>query len=214
MTLDEYLEKLVLYYTGNEFTEEVKLAKAEFFERAGIVDEHDASFDVRMSQFLDWYVFSRPLSSLQKTPIEVAGGNGGFLKLEDEFKWLAILSHTKHSLFEFIKIKNEDVYIKDIMAGKKIIIKKSPIVVGFSPDEIFDARLIPVNDSFVFTKGFCFHPPGARKYITKEIKRVKKLENSEKEQMMLKLLKMRYRFEQYKHVEVTQIYTDDSKLKY
>lgn len=213
MKLEEYLEKLTTHFTGSEYAKEVKLAKSEFFERAGIIDETDATFDVRMSQFLDWYLFTRKLSDHELTPIELAKQSNGIFKHESEGTWLANLASLQHSLFEFIKAKGEDVYIRDLMAGKKIVIKNSPITVGFSPDEVFDARLIPINDSFVFTRGFCFHPPGARKYITREIKRVKKLASPEKEQMMLKLIKMRYRMDQYKHIDVVHIYTDESKLK-
>jgi hypothetical protein len=213
MKLDEYLEKLTSHFTGSEFAKEVKLAKSEFFERAGIIDETDSTFDVRMSQFLDWYLFTRKLSQHELTPLALAKQSNGVLKLEGEAKWLESLTSLQHSLFEFIKAKGDDIYIRDLMAGKKIIIKNSPITVGFSPDEVFDARLIPNDDSFIFTRGFCFHPPGARKYITREIKRVKKLTPDEKEQMMLKLIKMRYRTDQYKHIDVTHIYTDESKLK-
>ncbi len=213
MKLDEYLEKLTSHFTGSEFAKEIKLAKSEFFERAGIVDEADENFDVRMSQFLDWYLFSRKLSQHQLTPIQLAKQSQGIVNHDSEPKWLESLGSLQHSLFEFIKFKGDDMYIRDLLLGKKIIIKNSPVTVGFSPDEVFDARLIPNEDSYIFTRGFCFHPPGARKYITREIKRVKKLEAEAKEQMMLKLIKMRYRTDQYKHIDVSHIYTDESKLK-
>ena len=213
MKLDEYLEKLTGHFTGPDFASEVKVAKSEFFERAGIIDESDSSFDVRMSQFLDWYLFSRRLSNKQVTPVELARQSNGVIQQEIENHWLNCLSTLQHSLFEFIKAKGDDVYIRDLITGKKIIIKNSPITVGFSPDEVFDARLIPVEDSFLFTRGFCFHPPGARKYILREIKRLKKATPEEREQMMLKLIKMRYRMDQYKHIDVVHIYSDESKLK-
>jgi len=198
--------------TGDNFSEEVRLAKAEFFERSGVVDELSSDFDLRMSQFLDWYVFTRNMGQ-GITPLQMVKSKTEVLGINVEPSTLERLSKVHHSLFDFLKIKGDDVYIKDIIEGKKIIIKKSPILVGFSTDEIFDARIVPLEDSYTFTKGFCFHPPRARKYILREIKRVKKSTPQEKEDMMLKLLKMRYLFQQYKHVNVSDIYTDDSKLK-
>lgn len=213
MRLDEYLEKLTTYFTGSEYSNEVTQAKSEFFERAGIIDETDVNFDVRMSQFLDWYLFSRKLSAHKITPLELAKSSAGVISQPDESKWLNCLTQLQHSLFEFIKAKGSDMYFRDLISGQKIFIKNSPITVGFSPDEVFDARLIPVEDTYIFTRGFCFHPPGAKKYIVREIKRTKKSSGDEKEEMMLKLIKMRYRTDQYKHIDVTHIYTDDSKLK-
>lgn len=212
MNQEECIEKIVQHFTGSKFSDEIKLAKAEFFERSGVVDELSVDFDLRMSQFLDWYVFTR-ISSLGATPLELVKSKTEILSENLAPEILENLGQIRHSLFDFLKIKGDDVYIKDIVEGKKIIIKKSPIVVGFTTDEIFDARIVPHEDSFVFTKGFCFHPPKARKFIVREIKRVKKMPSQEKENMMLKLLKMRYLFQQYKHVNVSDIYTDDSKLK-
>lgn len=212
MTLEEYVEKIIQYFTTEEFQGEVRSAKAEFFDKAGIVDENSADFELRMSQFLDWYIFTRKNQDGQ-TPLEILKAKGGFAQESFEKEYLEQLGKTRHALFEYLKTKGEDVYIKDLLANSKIIIRKSSITLGFTTDEVFDGRIIPVNDTFTFTRGFCFHPPKARKYINREIKRVKKLSDQDKEDMMLKLLKMRYRFAQYKHVEVDEIYTDNPKLK-
>lgn len=212
MNQEECIEKIVQHFTSPAFSEEVKLAKAEFFERSGIVDELSPDFDLRMSQFLDWYIFTRTTSQ-GKTPLELVISKSEVLNENLEPTIIESLGQIRHSLFDFLKVKGDDIYIKDIVDGKKIIIKKSPIVAGFTTDEIFDARIVPFADSFAFTKGFCFHPPKARKFIMREIKRVKKSAPQEKEGMMLKLLKMRYLFQQYKHVNVSDIYTDEPKLK-
>jgi len=213
MNIDSFIEKVVSYFTEPSFADEVISAKQEFFEKAGIIDEQSAEFETRMAQFLDWYLFTRPIKEVGKTPIILATEIEELKSGSEAQDILQKLAETKHSLFEFIKIKGEDVYLKDLIANKKLVLKKSPIVVGFTPEEIFDARLIPDGNSFVFSNGFCFHPAQARKYILKGIKKVRKLPIEEHEALMLKLIKMRYRLEQYKHVKVEHIYNDESKLK-
>ena len=76
----------------------------------------------------------------------------------------------------------------------------------------FEARLIPFEDTWAFTPGFCFHPVEARKFIMSEIKRHKKDSDLNPEELMLQLIKMRYRSERYRHVRVDLIYSHDSKM--
>ena len=166
-----------------------------------------------MAQFLDWYLFSRDLSEYNIPPVQLAVQEELLDLRPAEVNALESLSNARHSLFEFIKVKGTDVYIRDLFTKKKVVLKDSPISVGFNPEEIFDARIIPVEASYVFSKGFCFHPPGAKKFILKEVKKVRHLDESHHEALMFRLLKMRYKLEQYKHIKMEFIYTNDQKLK-
>jgi hypothetical protein len=210
---DKIFEKLVQHYTGPEFQREVLEAKREFFERAGIIDEESVNFETRMSQFLDWYMFSRELSDVHMPPVNFhLGKNIGGMTAEEKVLY-ENLTKTMHSLFEFIKLRDSDVVIYDLFAKKKIKLEDSTITAGFNPDEIFEARLIPFEKTWVFTRGFCFHPLEASKFIHKEIKQVRHLDQTHKEALMLKLMKMRYKFEQYKHIRLDFIYSNDGKLR-
>ena len=131
---------------------------------------------------------------------------------DEELQTLEILKRHRHSIFEFIKIKNGDVYIKDLMANQKLVVKQSSFVFGFDADELFEVRLIPQGDSYVFTRGFCFHPESAKKFILSEVKRHRKDPDLDPDILMLRLIKMRYKFEQYKHVKPELIYSNDGKL--
>ncbi|GIL18040.1 MAG: hypothetical protein BroJett040_17910 [Oligoflexia bacterium] len=213
--MNEYfalMEKILHHFAGDLFREEVKMAKSQFFDNAGILDENAPQYELRMSQFFDWYLFTRDLSGYGQTPLEVVYMTRELRFSPEEMSLIEKLREHRHSLFEFTKIKDSDIYIKDLMRGDKIVVKKSPWVFGFDSDEIFEARLIPVGDTFIFTKGFCFHPAEAKKYILSEIKRHKKDPDLNPEDMMLKLIKMRYRFERYRHVKIDMIYSNDSKV--
>lgn len=208
----QLIEKILNHYAGSQFADEVKIAKSEFFDNAGILDERSNNFELRMSQFFDWYFFTRELTGYGQTPLEVA-----ILARELRFSDQEILSLNqvrlhRHSIYEFQKAKDKDVFLKDIIKGDKILVRDCPFVFGWDQDEVFEARLIPFEDTFVFTKGFCFHPYEAKKFILSEIKRHKKDPDLDIEEMMLRLMKMRYKFERYKHVKIDMIYSNDSKV--
>lgn len=213
MNYEGIVDRLLIHFTGQEYRAEVTAAKTQFFEQAGIVDEDTASFEVRMAQFLDWYLLSRENSKTHMTPIEMALENPPQSLIEEDLPKLPLVAKFRHSLFEFIKIRGSDVTIRDLFTGKKIVVENSAVTAGFNTDEIFEARIIPFQESFVFARGFCFHPPEATSFILKEIKKVKHLAEDQRRDLMLKLMKMRYKFEQYRHIRLEFIYTNDSKLR-
>lgn len=206
------IEKILNYFAGEQFKEELQLAKQEFFGGNGNLEEHTEQFEQKMSQFYDWYFFSRQLKGFGQTPLNSCHLVRELRFTEQEIKNIEILKQFKHSLYEFIKVKNGDVYIKDLFADKKLIVKQTPWIYGFDEDQVFEARLIPVGDSFYFTRGFCFHPEPVKKFILQEVKRHRKDPDLDREKFMLRLVKMRFKFEQYRHVKPELIYSNESKL--
>jgi hypothetical protein len=213
MIYDPIIDKLMSHYTGTIFRDEVVQAKKEFFEDAGLVGDESFHFEVRMSQFLDWFLFTRELTNSHLPPVQLAFEAPPFEVNEVERSQLSNLVKGRHSLFEFIKVKGSDVYVKDLFENKKVILEDSHVTTGFNADEIFEARVFPYEKTWVFSRGFCFHPAEAKSFISKEIKKVRHLDAIQKEALMFRLLKMRYKFEQYKHIRLDFIYTNDAKLR-
>jgi hypothetical protein len=211
----DLFDRLILFFTSDHFKTEVVSAKKEFFDEAGVVDEESQVFEMRMTQFLEWYLFTRTLKEANLTPAVYALQLSEFEMTSEERPVFESLATTRHGLFEFLKIRGDDIHIKDLWLGKKIVIRDSPINIGFNREEIFDARLIPEGEGFCFARAFCFHPGEAAKYILGEIKRIHKLENpAEEEAFMLRLLKMRYKYEQYRHLKLEYVYTNEKKLRF
>lgn len=206
------MDKVLHHFAGDKFKEEVKFAKSEFFDNAGILDENSPSFELRMNQFFDWYFFTRELRGIGHTPLESYHVVRELRLDEKEIAIIEKLKLHRHSLFEFSKIKESDVYLKDLLANEKLTVKKSPWIYGFDSSEIFEARLIPFNNTWIFTKGFCFHPSDAKKFIMEEVKRHRKDPDLDQDSMMLRLVRMRYKFERYRHVKVNLIYSNENKM--
>ncbi|HAG90288.1 MAG TPA: hypothetical protein DCL41_00350 [Bdellovibrionales bacterium] len=206
------------HYTGPGYEEEVGQGKLQFSEWAGAFDETSPLFELRMAQFSDWYVFTRVLGNRNMTPIEASLNDSSFQVTEEERSQLQNLRNNRHSLFEFLKLKKNDVYVKDLFNGLKYVIKDSLITAGFDSREYFEARLIPHNDGFIFSNSFCFHPEDVNRFISKEIRAVKKSKeiplDEGRENLILKLFQMKCKHERYKHLKLKDIYSNNSKLKF
>jgi hypothetical protein len=206
------MNKILNHFAGDAFKEEVRFAKGEFFDNSGILDEHSENFELRMSQFFDWYLFTRELRGYSQTPLESVFSERELRFSPEEIVLIDKLKEHRHSIFEFLKIKDGDVYLKDLLKNDKLIVRKSPWTTGFDSDELFEIRLIPFKDTWIFTRGFCFHPIDAKKFILSEIKRHRKNPDLDPNEMMLRLIRMRYKFERYRHVKIDMIYSTDSKV--
>lgn len=206
------MEKILKVFAGPQFQDELNRAKRNFFESTVPNEENPELFDQRMSQFFDWYFFTREMEGFGQTPLDICEGSRELRFSPSEKNKLTAMRIHRHSIFQFIKLKGEDVYIKDLMRNEKLIVKKSRQIFGFDTEEFFEARLIPQEDSYVFARGFCFHPASAQKFILGEIKKHKKNPDLNPEDFLLRLIKMRYKFEQYRHVKPEMIYSEDSKV--
>lgn len=204
--------KLVGHFTGSEFQKELQLARKEFFENAGTLDENKDNYQLRMNQFYDWYFLTRQLSGYMQTPLHVCHLQRELrLDAADE-KATQILDQHQHSIYEIIKIKKNEIVLKDIFKNKKISVNADQHIFNFDEKEFFETRLIEIEGKNYFLKGFCFHPESAQKFILTEVKVFQKNPDLNPEDFMLRLNKMRYKFEQYKHVKPEMIYTNDNKL--
>lgn len=211
-------EKLMQFYTSDGFHEEAVKAKMQFNEYAGVFDEAASNFEMKLAQFVDWYLFTRALQKYGLSPIALQLEKEMMPISESEKSYIKNLANNRHSLFEFLKISKEDLYVRDLFSDYKLIIKKSPVVHGFDENEPFEGRLIPHGDSFIFASAFCFHPKESVKYIQQEIKKVKKLGDEQRaqarEDLLIRLFRMRHKYDQYPHVSIDEIYTNEPRMKF
>ena len=124
------------------------------------------------------------------------------------------LSGCAHGLFQFIKIKGDYVYFKDLFTGKKKVVVNTEFAMTLPKGAICDFRLVSDDKIFYFTKGFCSHPIEANRFILKEIKECKKAGIEKQEDLLLDLMRMYFKLEQYNHLESEQVYTRNSKVRF
>lgn len=212
-TFKQSLKKLIQHYTQGEFKSELSGAQKDFFENAGLLDENKPSYNLRMHQFYEWYFLSRPLKAYMKTPLQVCDQHRDLRLTDEDNEAVEILKQTQlHRIYEFIKIKGSEILVKDLLTNKKIEVQLENLVFGFDSKEFFQARTVDIDGKKYFLDSFCFHPEASQKFILSEIKVIQKDPDLNIEDLLLRLNKMRYKFEQYKHVKPELIYTNENKL--
>lgn len=209
MSIKPYLDRVLETYTKGALYEEVKKARVEFCDRTGRVAEGAETFEHQMNGFLDWYLFDRPMDKHQISPVKLF-----VLEHINEIdpadrEIFDDLTKSNHSLFELLKVKGEDVYVKDLFTGEKYIVEESDVNRGFTKGDVFEARLVKFRDRLVFGQSFVFHPSEVRSFILKQIKAIKYLDASQRLRLIHKLASMRLKTEQYSHIDVGHIYTEN-----
>lgn len=211
--LKSSLQRLIGYYTQPQFSDELLIARREFFDNTGALDENNSNYSLRMQQFYEWYFLTRPLSSYMQTPLSVCDQHRDLrLSAEDIWSVEQLKQSQVHSIFEYIKSKDGVIYLRDLMSQKKTQVMQGQLVFGFDSREYFQARIVKIDQQYHFLSSFCFHPESAQKFILTEVKRLQKNPDLSLETLLLRLNKMRYKFEQYRHVKPELIYANENKL--
>ncbi|MEO5667187.1 MAG: hypothetical protein ABIR96_03935 [Bdellovibrionota bacterium] len=208
MRVEDALERILRKYSEGNFYNEVKAAKEEFFNRAGKVAEGSDLFEGQMKAFLDWYLFDRPLNEFDLCPVKMYVHEEGKAVTEEEKSVFEGITRSIHSIFEFLKIKGNDIYVKDMVTAEKYIIEDSMIREGFSKGDVFEGRLIPQGDRYVFGESFIFHPLSSKPFIKKQIKQIKYLDEKQRLRLIHKLSIMKLKTHQYSHIDAKHIYTE------
>ena len=168
-TFEDCYQKLIQHFTGSAFKDELALAQKEFFDNAGTLDENKPNYPLRMSQFFDWYFLTRPLKGYMQTPAMVCEQQRELRMTEDDVETIQILKNHQHSIFEYIKTKNNEMHIKNIYKNEKIAVVADQMIFSFDEKEFFEARTVFVENKNYYLKGFCFHPESAQKFFIIQI---------------------------------------------
>lgn len=201
------ITRLIDEYTAGDFYREVCEAKKEFFENIGGINEDDPDFENQMDLFMGWYLFGRPLNNFDLPPVHLFHRKNSLDLSADELVLFKNLTATVHSVFELLKLRDDQFQIRDLSSREKVDVSGFGMRFGFSKGDIFEARLIPYEKSYCFASGFCFHPREASKFIEDQMKKIRQQDLAQRTKLMLKLNNMRYKHMRFPHIDVSYIYT-------
>jgi hypothetical protein len=191
MLVDDYLARVIEAYSKGAFYEEIKVARDEFFQVTGTVAEGSEHFETKMNNFLDWYVFDRPLNQSQITPIKAFVHDFTKDMSDEERSIYEDFSLSKISVYELLKIKGNDLYVQDLFDKEKYVIEESELASGFRKGDIFQTRLLKYKERFLLGNAFVFHPREAKNFIQKQIKKIKYLKDNHRLTLLHKLSSMK-----------------------
>lgn len=198
----DVLNRIIAVATKGDLEAEVRQANGEFFARSGQVKEDDMTFEARMSLFLEWYLFDRPLAMAGVTPLQYFVDHPSPEFTANEQTMLREMLNHQHSIFEFIKAKDHIVYVRDMANKQKLEVTERRGTSGFVKGAPFEARILSVGGALYFSGPMLFHPMGAKKFI----KSCFKTPNIDVNEIIFQLAAMQLKFERYRHVPQEKIY--------
>ena len=116
-----------------------------------------------------------------------------------------------HTLFTFVKIKNNKALIKDIFTSKKYIIDDVNYFYGINRNTIFESRIFNINDVIYLSNYLIIHPNNTKKDILKETKNIKKKGLNRKD-FFIKLHSFHTKWKRYRNINIKSIYHFDKSI--
>ena len=191
------IEHLMSFFSSGTFKKELFKAQSEFCQKFGQFEVCSQQFESKMDYFFEWYLMSRLMRD-KKTPLEVGLANKKLQLSDDEWVYYKNLIQSRHSLFQFVKIKKSEFFIQDLFSGYYLNVKRNFDYTDFKKRDIFEARIIPHNDGFLFSKCFYVHPQKSQKFILNYINTRKKqdsqIDKEKREQIVFWFHKFKIHF--------------------
>lgn len=208
-TIEECLNKVTETYTQKSYLQELKKARDEFFGFIGAVHEEDSFFEAYMNAFIEWYILERELLEHDLTPVRLFYKEHFKKFLESDQKLYNDLTKFRHSLYLVKKVSDQSLVLEDLHQNEKIKIESDFPTIVFSPNDVFEAILVPFQGQWKFLKTFFQHPTEVKSFIVKEMKAHQKADLKILLKLIFKFRRLRLKFDRYPYVSPTQIYTSE-----
>lgn len=206
MTLETYEDYITAIETEalKKGSGDFRLAREAFQNATGHFEDGEPWFDLRMEMFLDWYLLDRPSPS-GATPVEQYLINY-FEELSDkERSQLEYFTNTLRSVFEIMKLKGSELWLRDIAGGGRWAVHSETPTVGFMKGDIIGTRIVYFDKKPIVGRGTVLHPRHAREAIVKIVARAEK-EDMPTQELIDHLDKMRLKLDRYSNIRIQHVY--------
>lgn len=194
--------------------DDIVAGKNEYFAATGgEVHEEDACFEQRMQGFFNFYLFDRKGPD-GLTPVErYLRERGATLGGQDK-ELLMGCTRSRLGLYEYRgrrkflrRVPKGHVRVRDAITGESFNVLERRQMHGLEEGDVFEARLIPVGDSFHFSTSFTYHPRELHRLILREVRKRKKGGKlPDGRAFCWELEKMALQAERFKNVSIDAIY--------
>ena len=166
----ETLEQLFEFAAKAIPSDQILEAKKAYQKETGEIYEDDNSYNTRMALFLEWYLFDDYIVGKSQTPLETLIEENTDAWSSDKLEIYKSITKSIQGLFLVKKIKDEKVKVVNLFTEETYLAHEKDSRLIFRKNDIFQGRLIFIQDQFHFTGNFCFHPEKTHKYVRQEIK--------------------------------------------
>lgn len=209
---ETFFERFLLAFVGPQWEKELEQAQQEFYGSLGAGGDELSGYEHQADLFFCWFLLNRPLGDQQMTPLEsVLKGKVELPREGEEEAYLQGLAKYQQSLYEVLKVKDQQISLKDLVSGEKFKVTSFDSLVGFEKGLILSSWIWPLKDEeFFFVKGLCFHPKESKTFLRKELKKLLKThgkgKGAEFQDFFLSTLRMKLKIDKYPHVRPQDIY--------
>jgi hypothetical protein len=202
--IEAVLDQLVQTVSA-AYGDEIEAARKDFFRRCGEPFQDEPSYELRLRNFIEWYVFDRPLAvgltpfeAFMADPAQSAELKQAFLPFRDQ----------DHSLFEVAAVNPGRLTLVDLWTGRKLEVEVE-VTAGYDAGAVVEARLVVLGGRRYATNTHLYHTPGSAKFIRK----MAKLLRSRRlvagwTPFLWRTNYLQLKAERYKHVDSDMIYRE------
>lgn len=200
----DILDNITKLASDGRFEAHAREAYKEFERRAGMIYTDDISYEAKMTSFLEWFAFTRPVTAAGETILDlyrVEQARGSDLEL-------ALVDALKTSLHDVFLVKSSSAGVVKATAlyrNENLYLYEDERAAMLRKGDLFEGRAAEYDKRWYLTNGFCHHPSSAAKFIKAEMKRLRKAGLSA-DDFMFQLAGMSSRWERSRQIEVGQIY--------
>jgi hypothetical protein len=202
--LDEALfERAIQWVAGQVGEAHVRAARKAFEERTGTIEDADADYESRMSQFFEHWLCARdtPPSWLERF-----AGAGSLA--EQELRQLAGWQRSYRGLFEFVAFEPGGGLLRDLMRGGRYRFAPGQHDRELTPGDRFDGRLVACGQRLWLSPGRAYQPRAAHAALDGLLAQVA-LRARPLESVLDGLLRMRNRFLRFASIRPEHVYRLD-----
>jgi len=197
------LEKVLSFYSKEEFYPLLLKAKEDYFIKTGKAFEEDEDYEARMASFNDWYVLQF-IPEGDSTPLFEQ-----YLEAHDILPELALaIRNTTHGLFEYIGTNFRGVHqLKDILHDEKVSLAKNHPAPSMVKGDLFIGRTVFYREEFYLYNGLRMMPKEAKSAMKKEAKKVRKADDLFGELSFLLFTEaLKTKWQRYGHIDINKIF--------
>ncbi len=213
--IDAAIEKLT-HWAEREFgNDELIAAREEFFLKFGKVFYDDSFFGARMSYFINYYLFERPVG---KEGVKNIAPVRYYLDINPErtdaaaIQAIHELSLCIHGIFQVIKVKsNDDAIFLNLLTQDKIPMRlpKNYRLFGLKKNQILQGFIFRTQLGYHPAAGISYHPETVLSVLKKAIKASNKSPDADHLNFLGRTASAQLKAIRLKHVDPKIIYKTD-----
>lgn len=210
-SIDDAIERLA-HWAEEEFgNEELVVAREEFFAGFGKVFHDDTFFGSRMSYFLNYYLFERPIKSSggrAVSPVRFYLDTNPEKTTAAAIQAIHELSLCMHGVFQVLKVKDGEGIFLNLLNKEKIPMKlpKTYRLFGLKRNQVLQGFIFRANTGYHPAAGIAYHPDGTLRLIKKMIKITPKTPDADHLAILSRLAATQLKATRMKHVDPKTLY--------